>query len=81
MSERIDFGELPIVPNGDIAKGDVWMGPAGTGPSLRLIEAFGRGETTEGGMAEAGWRYVGTMAEDGITMLPPASGKSGEQPR
>lgn len=31
---------------------------------MRLIEAFARGETTKGGMAEAGWFELGRMVDD-----------------
>lgn len=63
--ERIDFGELQIELNDDIKPGDVWLGPIGEHPSRRLIEAFARGEVTAGGMAEAGWQFVGKIDGDG----------------
>lgn len=70
-SERIDFGELSIAAHEDIAPSDIWIGPAaGPGPSKRLIEAFARGEVTEGGMAEAGWRVIGTTLGEGPTITP-----------
>ena len=31
--------------------------------SDRLMQAFARGETTKGGMAEAGWFELGTIAD------------------
>jgi hypothetical protein len=57
------FGEFEIVPNEAIEPGDVWLGRSAAGPSPRLLEAFTRGEVTEGGMAEAGWRYLGRIAD------------------
>ena len=36
------------------------------GPSKRLIEALARGETTVGGLAEAGWFVIGTIAGNDI---------------
>lgn len=58
------FGELLIIPNEEIGRGDVWMGCDPHGPPKRLLEAFARGKVTVGGMAEAGWRYVGKMVGD-----------------
>jgi hypothetical protein len=43
---------------------DVFIGPADAPVSRRLIDAFSRGEVTEGGMAEAGWRYIGRLAQE-----------------
>lgn len=66
-SERIDFGELSIVTNDDITPGDVWIGrPDAEGPSKRLIEAFARGEVTQGGLAEAGWHLIGKVTDGGV---------------
>ena len=39
-------------------------------PSQRLLNAIARGEVTKGGLAEAGWFDIGTIAEDGVTMRP-----------
>lgn len=39
-------------------------------PPLRLLQAMARGEVTEGGLAEAGWRVVGTITSDGIKFKP-----------
>lgn len=64
-SERIDLGELSITANENIPPGDVWIGPAGDGPSPRLLDAFARGEVTEGGLGEAGWRVLGKVVDDG----------------
>ncbi len=69
-SERIDLGELSITANEKIPPGDVWIGPAGDGPSSRLLDAFARGEVTEGGLAEAGWRVLGKVVDDGPTFEP-----------
>lgn len=63
----MNFGEFEIVPNPDIDPSDVWLG-LGYGPSPRLLEAFRRGEVTVGGMAEAGWQYLGKIADGGLTM-------------
>lgn len=71
-SKRIDLGELSITTNENIAPGDVWIGPAGDGPSPRLLDAFARGEVTEGGLAEAGWRVLGKVVGDGPTFEPRA---------
>lgn len=37
--------------------------------SQRFIEAFARGELTKGGLAEAGWFELGTIAEDGLQLV------------
>lgn len=34
-------------------------------PSQRFLDAVARGEVTKGGMAEAGWFEIGTLADDG----------------
>lgn len=39
-------------------------------PPLRLMKAIAAGEVTLGGLAEAGWRDVGTIAEDGLKFRP-----------
>lgn len=36
------------------------------GLGQRLLDAIARGEVTKGGMAEAGWFDLGTLADDGI---------------
>ena len=69
-SERIDLGELSIALNENIPPGDVWIGPAGDGPSPRLLDAFARGAVTEGGLAEAGWRVLGNVVGDGPDLTP-----------
>ena len=46
--------------------------PADLQVPRRLIEAFARGEVTRGGLAEAGWFEVGTLADDSPLMLRPA---------
>ncbi len=73
-SERIDLGELSVAVNvnENIAPGDVWIGPAGDGPSPRLLDAFARCEVTVGGLAEAGWRVLGKVADDGPGFEPRA---------
>jgi hypothetical protein len=54
MRRVTGFGEVMLVEN------EIWVGPPGTdGPSQRLIDAIACGEATEGGLAEAGWRFVG----------------------
>jgi hypothetical protein len=65
--EVVDLGEVLAVYEPDAkpdAKPDLWISPAsGVDASPRLVEAFARGEVTEGGLAEAGWRLIGTMGE------------------
>lgn len=39
--------------------------------SKRLLDAIARGEVTKGGLAEAGWFDIGTIAEDGIVYVKP----------
>lgn len=56
------FAEL-IQPCEAIPAGEVWTGPAGADP----MRAFGPG-TTAGGRAEAGWRMLGYIADDGIQL-------------
>jgi hypothetical protein len=58
-----DFGQVMLVDN------EMWLGPPDTeSVPRRLMEAAGRRETTIGGMAEAGWHFVGVahwLAPDG----------------
>lgn len=58
-----DFGEIIVISDPDDAKPDLLIGPPGTNSSPRLIEAILRGETTIGGLAEAGWRFIGTFGD------------------
>jgi hypothetical protein len=44
--------------------GIVYTGPADSAVPTRLINAIARGEVTEGGLAEAGWFVLGTLADD-----------------
>lgn len=41
------------------------------GFSRRFIDAVARGEVTRGGMAEAGWRDIGTTADGGPVLVRP----------
>ena len=64
MQERIDIGELSIVTDRDTAPDDVWLGrPDAPFPSDRFLAAFVRGELTVGGLAEAGWHYLGRLSD------------------
>jgi hypothetical protein len=38
--------------------------------AVRLMKAIARGEATKGGMAEAGWRDLGYLDADGLTLKP-----------
>lgn len=69
--EYLNLDESPIVVNQPMPPGDMWIGtPDAINPS-RLLEAFARGEVTEGGLAEAGWRRLGYIADDdGPTYTP-----------
>jgi hypothetical protein len=58
-----DFGEVILVSEPDDAKPDLWICPVGQPASARFLEAFRRGELTMGGLAEAGWRCLGTLAD------------------
>jgi hypothetical protein len=63
VKEVVDLGEVLIVHD---EKPKLWMSPApGVDASPRLIEAFRRGEVTEGGLAEAGWRWIGNLNDEG----------------
>lgn len=62
--EVVDLGEVILVHNED-TRPDLWLSPAsGVIASPRLIEAFARGEVTTGGLAEAGWRWIGNLEEE-----------------
>ncbi|MCV7174876.1 hypothetical protein [Mycolicibacterium sphagni] len=81
MSER-PFGDFPIVTDENIGHGDVWIGPAGaTCVPTRLLEAFTRGETTPGGLAEAGWRFVGRLDESSPTFKSTPKGSASADDR
>jgi hypothetical protein len=65
MRRVTGFGEVMLVEN------EIWTGPVGTsGPSQRLIDAVACGEATEGGLAEAGWRFAGKA--DWVRLRPEA---------
>lgn len=65
MREVVDLGEIVLVHDEDYARRPaVWLSPAGgVIPSQRLIDALANGETTWGGLAEAGWRFLGRLGE------------------
>jgi hypothetical protein len=48
--------------------------------ATRLLKAMLRGEATKGGMAEAGWRVLGHLDANGITLKPggPHADQAGE---
>lgn len=57
------FGQL-VAPCSAIPPGEVWIAPADVDTAAAAIRCFGPG-TTAGGRAEAGWRIVGRIADDG----------------
>jgi hypothetical protein len=61
MREVVDLGEVLLVHNAD-TEPDLWLGPPGTTDSPRLVEAIARGEVTAGGLAEAGWHWIGKLS-------------------
>lgn len=67
-NEPIDLGDEPAYSCSQ-GRLDIWAGPdTGQPVSRSLIEAFSRGEVTEGGLAEAGWFRVGKIkdSDDGV---------------
>jgi hypothetical protein len=63
MREVVDLGEVLLVHEAD-TEPDLWLGPPGTTESPRLVEAIARGEVTAGGLAEAGWRWIGKISTE-----------------
>lgn len=63
MREVVDLGEVILVHDAD-TEPDLWLGPPSTAESPRLVEAIARGEVTAGGLAEAGWRWIGKISTE-----------------
>lgn len=61
-----DFGQVMLVDN------EMWLGPPDTDSvPRRLMEAAARRQITAGGMAEAGWQFLGLahwLTPDGLKL-------------
>lgn len=69
--DHLDFGGMNIVVDARVPEGRVLIGPVDHTSVERLLEGIRNGTVTRGGMAEAGWRDLGVLAEDGLKLKDP----------